>query len=153
MRASTVLLALLPAAVSAHFTVNYPTDRGDNDETQATSPCGGKNTPSTSRTKWPLSGGSQLSIEAGHDEANTAVYLALGNNPSADDFTIVVKDEFLQIGLGTFCWNDLTFPANLTVKEGDNATIQVVQQGHTGGGLYNVSVCFWGVAGAAVDDP
>ncbi|KAA8900512.1 hypothetical protein FN846DRAFT_755962, partial [Sphaerosporella brunnea] len=132
------LLALLPAVVSAHFTVVYPPDRGDDDATQATSPCGGKDTPSSSRAKWPLSGGSQVAIEATHPQSKMAVYLGLGNNPKAEDFTIVVKDVFMQIGIGEFCWNDLVFPSNLKVKEGDNATIQIVQQSEdTAGGLYN----------------
>ncbi|KAF8250534.1 hypothetical protein K440DRAFT_619055, partial [Wilcoxina mikolae CBS 423.85] len=74
-------LLLLPLA-SAHFHLNYPADRGDTDATQVQSPCGGLNTPSKTRAQWPLTGG-QLSFEAGHDEANTAVYLALGNNPKA----------------------------------------------------------------------
>jgi nascent polypeptide-associated complex subunit beta len=145
---STLLLTLLPAAVSAHFHLNYPADRGDTDTTQDQSPCGGLNTPSKDRPKWPITGG-QLSLEAGHDEANTAVYLALGDNPKAEDFTIILKDRFLQVGLGTFCWNDLPVPKSVSVKEGDNATIQVVQEGHTGGGLYNVCITpdGWGIEG------
>jgi hypothetical protein len=142
MHASTLLLTLLPALATAHFSVTYPTDRGSNSQTQADSPCGGKNTPSSTRTKWPITGG-QLSFEAGHDEADTAVYLALGNNPVKDDFKITLKDQFLQIGLGTFCWNELTVPGDLGIKNGDNATIQVVQAGHSGGGLYNVSRRCW----------
>lgn len=134
---SPLLLALLSAVASAHFQLNYPPSRGDDDATQDRSPCGGLNKPSATRTRWPTTGG-QLKFEAGHDEANTAVYLALGNDPKAADFTVIVRDKFLQIGLGTFCWNNLTLPADLTVKPGDNATIQVVQQGHTSGGLYNV---------------
>jgi len=135
MRATTLLAALLPLA-SAHFSLNYPAGRGDSDETQTTPPCGGLNTPSSNRTRWPTTGGS-LSLQAGHDEANTAVYLALGNNPTKDDFTIVLKDTFLQVGLGTFCWNSLEIPRSVNVTDGQNATIQVVQQGHSGGGLYN----------------
>ena len=138
MHFPAVLFALLPAVVSAHFELKYPEGRGDNDATQDRSPCGGLDTPSTTRTRWPITGGSQLSFEAGHAEANTAVYLGLGNKPQAKDFTIVLRDKFLQVGLGTFCWNDLTLPSDLSVKPGDNATIQVVQQGHTSGGLYNV---------------
>ncbi|KAI5813269.1 hypothetical protein BZA77DRAFT_321670 [Pyronema omphalodes] len=136
MHASTLLLALLPALASAHFSVTYPADRGSNSQTQADSPCGGKNTPSSTRTKWPIAGG-QLSFEAGHDEANTAVYLALGNNPVKEDFKIILKNQFLQVGMGTFCGNDLAVPGDLGIKNGDNATIQVVQAGHSGGGLYN----------------
>ncbi|KAF8540181.1 hypothetical protein BDD12DRAFT_689048, partial [Trichophaea hybrida] len=134
----------------AHFHLNYPTDRGDTEVTQAQSPCGGINTPSKNRAPWPLTGG-QISIETEHAEAETAVYLALGNNPKAEDFTIILKDPFLEIGIGTFCWNDLPVPKNISVKDGDNATIQIVQGGHTSGGLYNcVDITF---TSAAVNVP
>lgn len=136
---STIILTLA-AVASAHFSLNTPPSRGSNGDTQDKSPCGGKNTPSTTRTKWSLSGGNQLSFEAGHDEAETAVYLAIGENPTADDFTIILADQFNQIGLGEFCWNDLEIPASAKgVEDGVKATVQVVQRGHSGGGLYNVS--------------
>lgn len=132
----------LAAATNAHFQLTFPTSRGDNDETQATGPCGNLDTPSTTRTPWPLTGGT-LKFEAGHDEADTAVYLALGNNPSAKDFNITIAPQFLQTGLGTFCWSTLAIPAGTAgISNGVNATIQVVQAGHTGGGLYNVCYLF-----------
>ncbi|KAI5851205.1 hypothetical protein DFP73DRAFT_454072, partial [Morchella snyderi] len=134
---SLALLPLAAAAVSAHFSLTYPTSRGDSDETQAESPCGGLNTPSNERSLWSTTGGT-LKFEAGHDEAETAVYLAIGNNPTANDFNITLSPVFMQIGLGAFCWNTLTVPDGTPgVADGANATIQVVQRGHTGGGLYN----------------
>jgi hypothetical protein len=146
MRASFAPLALLVASVSAHFSITTPTPRGDTGETQDESPCGGINTPSDTRTKWSLEGPNQLSFEAGHDEAETAVYLALGDNPTADDFTIVLVDQFNQIGLGEFCWNTLQIPEGTEgVEDGVNATIQIVQRGHSGGGLYNVCSLFFDV--------
>ncbi|RPA99110.1 hypothetical protein L873DRAFT_1685138 [Choiromyces venosus 120613-1] len=130
-------LLSLPLLAGAHFQLTYPPSRGDNDQTQTTSPCGGLDTPSTTRTPWSLTGG-QLKFEAGHDEADTAVYLALGNRPSREDFTIILAQQFKQVGLGTFCWNDLPVPNGVQgIRVGVNATIQVVQAGHTGGGLYN----------------
>ncbi|CUS13857.1 unnamed protein product [Tuber aestivum] len=139
MRTISTLLTLLtiPLFARAHFQLTYPPSRGPNEQTQSTSPCGGLNTPSTTRTPWSVAGG-QLKFEAGHDEANTAVYLALGNNPTKDDFTITLADQFKQIGLGTFCWSELPVPDGTQgIRDGANATIQVVQAGHTGGGLYN----------------
>jgi hypothetical protein len=130
-------LASLFLSASAHFSITFPEARGDNDKTQAQSPCGGINTPSKDRTEWPIAGG-QLAFRAGHAEAKTAVYLSLGNNPAKEDFNITIVDVFTQVGLGEFCWNSLELPGNLTVKDGQNATIQVVQQGHDGDGLYNV---------------
>lgn len=135
----SIIFLTLAAVASAHFSLNTPPSRGSNGDTQDASPCGGKNTPSTNRAKWSLSGGNQISFEAGHDEAETAVYLAIGENPKAEDFTITVVDRFNQIGLGEFCWNDLELPAGTKeAKDGAKATIQIVQRGHSGGGLYNV---------------
>lgn len=135
---SLITVLSLAAAANAHFTLEYPASRGDNDQSQATGPCGGLNTPSDTRTPWGLEGG-VLRFEAGHDEANTAVYLALGNNPTTEDFNITLAPKFLQTGLGTFCWNSLVIPEGTAgIEDGVNATIQVVQEGHTGGGLYNV---------------
>ncbi|KAG0642443.1 hypothetical protein HOY80DRAFT_634334 [Tuber brumale] len=139
MKTTSTLLTLLsiPLFVRAHFQLTYPPSRGPNDQTQATSPCGGLNTPSTTRTPWGLTGG-QLKFEAGHDEADTAVYLALNSNPTQDDFKITLVNRFKQIGLGTFCWSELHVPGGIEgIRDGVNATIQVVQAGHTGGGLYN----------------
>lgn len=140
MKTTSILLTLLsiPLFVRAHFQLTYPPSRGDNDQTQATSPCGGLDTPSKTRTSWSVTGG-QLKFEAGHDEADTAVYLGIGNNPSRNDFNITLAPRFQQIGLGTFCWNQLNVPDGTPgVSDGVNATIQVVQAGHTEGGLYNV---------------
>jgi len=134
---SLAILASLFLPASAHFSLTFPEGRGDNDKTQAQSPCGGINTPSEDRTEWPITGGGQLAFRAGHPEAKTAVYLSLGNNPVKKDFNITIVDVFTQVGLGEFCWNSLELPGNLTVEDGQNATIQVVQQGHDGGGLYN----------------
>ncbi|PWW78379.1 hypothetical protein C7212DRAFT_183252 [Tuber magnatum] len=139
MKTISTLLTLLSISLfaRAHFQLTYPASRGSNEQTQSTSPCGGLDVPSTTRTPWGVTGG-QLKFEAGHDEADTAVYLALGNNPARDDFSIILADKFKQVGLGTFCWSELRVPDGTQgVRDGVNATIQVVQAGHTGGGLYN----------------
>jgi hypothetical protein len=134
------LLLALATPTIAHFKLNIPTSRGDIDDSEIESPCGGQG-PSKSRTKWNLKGG-ELQITAGHDQANMAVYLALdNNNPSAKDFNYTIAQPFLQIGLGVFCWNDLTIPSDVEshIKDGMNATIQVVQQSADyPNGLYNV---------------
>jgi hypothetical protein len=43
---------------------------------------------------------------------------------------------------GTFCLPQVPFPANVTVKVGDHATIQVVETAVHGGALYNVCFSF-----------
>lgn len=138
--ATTLLPLLLASTATAHFSLSYPPQRGENDENQGSGPCGGLDDPSKERTPWSLSG-DQLGLVPGHDSANTAVYLAFGDDPDADDFKHVVVPVFLQVGYGKFCWNDLKVPesAKDLAKPGVKATLQVVQAGHSGGGLYNVS--------------
>ena len=65
----------------------------------------------------------------------------MGDDPkSNDDFNIVLAPLFDQIGLGTFCWSQLSVPNGTAgVKEGAKGTIQIRQFGHDGGWLYNVS--------------
>lgn len=139
MRASFTALALLATSASAHFSIITPASRGDSDKTQAESPCGGLKVSST-RTKYSISEGVPLSFDAGHAEAETAVYLAIGNDPVADDFTIELVKPFNQIGMGEFCWNSFKIPEGTEgIENGVNGTIQVVQRGHSGDGLYNVS--------------
>ncbi|RPA76747.1 hypothetical protein BJ508DRAFT_194378, partial [Ascobolus immersus RN42] len=139
---TTTAALLLPALASAHFSLSHPPSRGANSKTQATKPCGGVG-PSANRTPFPLDGSGQITFEAGHDEAETYVKIAIGiEDPKEEDFKIVLKDTFNQIGLGEFCWESLDVEgvsqAELKkVKNGTIATIQVVQGGHGDGGLYN----------------
>ncbi|KAF8472620.1 hypothetical protein BDZ91DRAFT_692294 [Kalaharituber pfeilii] len=132
-----VALSLL-TAVSAHFDITYPPDRGENNLSQDEAPCGGLNTPSSERTLWPLTGG-RVQFSARHDEAHTEVRLSLKENPqSDDDFTIVLVPIFNQVGLGTFCWNKLSISNGTEgIEDGVKATIQVKQAGHSSGWLYN----------------
>ncbi|KAF8431396.1 hypothetical protein BGX38DRAFT_1228814 [Terfezia claveryi] len=135
--ATLSLLSLSLPIASAHFSITYPPDRGEAGSNEVDAPCGGLSTSST-RTPWPISGG-RVEFEAGHDEANTEVLLYVGDNPTSNnDFNIVLAPLFNQIGLGTFCWNQLSVPNGTAgVKEGAKATIQIRQFGHDGGWLYN----------------
>lgn len=136
--ATLSLLSLLSLPIaSAHFSITYPSDRGEAGSNEVNDPCGGLSTSKT-RTPWPISGG-RIMFEAGHDEANTEVRLYVGDNPkSNNDFNVVLAPLFDQIGLGTFCWNKLSVPnGTVGVKEGASATIQIKQFGHDGGWLYN----------------
>lgn len=137
---STVLLTTLSllTLTSAHFTIEYPEGRGESTSSQ---PCGGYGI--TKRTPWPLTGG-EVKFETEHDQSKTEVWLYIGDNPQAtSDFTINLKPVFLQIGLGTFCWNSLSVPNGTAgVKNGADATIQLRLNGPDGP-LYAVSFCFF----------
>ena len=101
-------------------------------------------------TLWPPSGGSTI-INGSHTSALTAVNLALGSN--ATNFNITLLEMFNQTGAGVFCMKE-TGRANLEEGfkaagysgldderiNGLMATVQVIQLGHSGSALYNVSI-------------
>ncbi|KAL9045277.1 MAG: hypothetical protein Q9214_001657 [Letrouitia sp. 1 TL-2023] len=129
------LLSSLAALVAAHFTLDYPAVRGFDEEQLTQFPCGGQDEVSTSRTPWPLKGGHiQLTME--HDRVATQVLIGLGNDVG-DAFNTVLVPTIQEEGFGKFCFGDIVIPASLGVKDGQNATIQVVTSGDPTGGLYN----------------
>jgi hypothetical protein len=116
---------------------------------QLTSPGGGLPL-STNRTKWPITGGAvaiQPGWFAGHQSALFYINLGLGTTgpdggPPNMSFPMVSAFEIVGPSdgpyPGTFCLPQVPIPANLTVKPGDNATIQVVETAKHGGAFYNV---------------
>lgn len=88
------------------------------------------------RTLWPLDGGA-IAFKPSHPWAQTYINIGLGNNVTSLNITLMAP--FNQTSNGTFCFPKVELPEGLEVKEGDNATIQVVQLSERGGALYNVS--------------
>lgn len=131
------LLAALPLG-SAHFLLTWPDRRGFDDDKATGGPCGGFDTPSSNRTQFPLSG-APIQLDMHHTQTKLAVYLALGNNPTADDFTITLVPTLSEEGPSNFCFGSVSIPSNLNISEGTNGTIQVVSNGDPNGGLYQVS--------------
>lgn len=127
---STLLLT-----VSAHFNLQYPKARGDDEDKSSSGPCGTFDTPSTDRTPVSLT---SLAIGAkmGHDESAFSIVLGLGNNPSS--FNISLLPTFRQEGLGEFCLPDVPIPGDLGLQDGANGTVQVITNGDPNGGLYAV---------------
>ena len=73
-----------------------------------------------------------------HPWAQTYINLGLGNNVTR--FNITLMEPFNQTSNGTICLPHVTLPDDMmaSVKEGDLASIQIIQLSHTGGALYNV---------------
>ncbi|KAJ6092793.1 hypothetical protein N7486_008082 [Penicillium sp. IBT 16267x] len=118
-------------------------------------PCGGM-PQSTNRTKWPVLGGAvavQPGWFPGHQTALIYVNIGLGTIP--ENMSHPVVPPFQITGPtnnpypGTFCLPQVPLPANVSVKAGDNATIQVVEVAKHGAALFNcVDITF-----AEVHDP
>lgn len=93
-----------------------------------------------------MTGGS-VKINGSHEYALTYVNLGIGTNVS--NFNISLVDHFNQTGPGVLCLKETGRIAleegfklsNLTMQDGMHASLQIIQIGHTGGALYNVS-CF-----------
>lgn len=136
MKLIFLTLVSLTSFVCAHFTLDYPPARGFDEDKLGSFPCGGQDTVTTNRTSWPLAGG-PIQLTMGHDHAAVQVLIALGTNVT-NNFNAILVPTTQEEGLGKFCLSDVKVPESLGVKEGDNATIQVVTNGDPSGGLYNV---------------
>lgn len=141
------LLLMLASISSAHFLVRYPAWRGNTLPTQFTFPCGGL-PRSTNRSAWPVNGGAMSILPLQHPFAFTEVNIALGNNINEtgpdkalnNPFSRVLVPMFNMTGWNeTYCIPMVPIPRDMTheVKDGVNATIQVIQLTPTGASLYN----------------
>ncbi|PNS14875.1 hypothetical protein CAC42_2104 [Sphaceloma murrayae] len=132
------ILAGLAPLVAAHWELVYPAQRAEgNEDTMPQFPCGGVNAVSSNRTLFPING-APIQMNMGHTEYNVQVLMALGNDPGSA-FNYVLVPTFTEEGPDNFCIGAgaITFPEGLNVTDGTNATIQVVTNGDSGGGLYN----------------
>lgn len=136
MLSQSLLLSLLPLTTLAHFELDSPASRPFLEDSSDQFPCGGQNTPSSTRTQWSLTGG-PIQLTMGHDESAVQVLLGLGNDPGVN-FNIILQPTIQERGIGQFCLSNVAVPDGVAT-EGMNATIQVVTNGDPSGGLYNVS--------------
>lgn len=74
-----------------------------------------------------------------HTSSNVQIVLALGNNPTGDDFKYVLRPTFSEDGPRDFCVGGLVTPSNSSmIREGLNGTLQAITNGDPSGGLFNV---------------
>lgn len=102
----------------------------------------------TNRTYWPIGGGAvafQPGWFQGHKTAFLYVNLGIGTNP--ENYSLIMQPVFQITGPqndaypgSNLCLPQVPTPANLTVNEGDNATIQVVENAKHGAALFSVSL-------------
>ncbi|EXJ92410.1 hypothetical protein A1O3_00961 [Capronia epimyces CBS 606.96] len=129
----SVLLAL-PLLSSAHFALDFPPPRSSDDENQASFPCGGygqtQNRTLVSPTSIPVA------MNLGHTENLVQILLAIGNDVGSS-FNYEILPTIHEFGPGDFCLAAVPVPADLNITDGTNATLQVITNAHSGGGLYN----------------
>ncbi|GAA5897319.1 uncharacterized protein JCM6883_006655 [Sporobolomyces salmoneus] len=141
MKFSATLLSLfaLPVAL-AHFTLDYPQTRGFDEDLEPQF-CGGFNSPSSSRTPFPLSGQGSILIDSHHPTAQVAVLISFDENPtSIEQFTklsngtsygLLQNFETLN-SEGEYCLSVDVASLNLGAVNGTPATIQVEFNGGDG---------------------
>lgn len=136
-----IVLTSLLSLSTAHFVLSDPPARGFSENEQPNFPCGGQSVSKT-RTKVSLKDPQiSITLEMGHDQAAVQVLMGLGNDPGSN-FNITLHPTFRQIGLGDFCLPNVRLDEALLgvpLRDGMNATLQVVTNGDPSGGLYNVS--------------
>ncbi|KAF2258147.1 hypothetical protein CC78DRAFT_145622 [Lojkania enalia] len=159
----TTLLSFV-ALASAHFTIEYPTWRGDSfqgNRSQWTFPCAG--VPETrdlsNRTQWPPTGGS-IRLHVSHHWALTYVNLGLNTNVSSFNISLVTK--FNQTGNGTFCLKETGQAAlaeglaaaglDAASVDGMPASLQVIQIASTGASLFNCADIMFNSSAALLPD-
>lgn len=138
MKLSILSLAALTPLVAAHFKLDYPTPRGENEDIMTTFPCGGL-AQSSERTKVSISDGSfPVVVTMGHMQTAFEVLLSLGNDPGTN-FNVTLVPAFGARGLGSLCIPHVAFDEDtlgINITDGMNATVQVQSNGDPTGGLY-----------------
>ncbi|KAB8337009.1 hypothetical protein FH972_021313 [Carpinus fangiana] len=136
--ATALHLAFLPLLASAHFHLDFPEQRDANDDNQGTWPCSGQDSPSDTRTELPLNAAFPIQLDLEHTTNKIQVLVALGNSPTGNDFTYVLRPTIQERGPQDFCLGGVTIPSSWNIAAGTNATIHVGTDSHEGGkGLYN----------------
>jgi len=102
----------------------------------------------TNRTKWPTTGGAlafQSGWQTGHKTALIYVNMGVGTIPQnysqimVPVFQVVLPSNEQDLNANV-CLPQVPLPAGVSVRSGDNATIQLVETAQHGAALYNVSL-------------
>lgn len=108
---------------------------------------GGGIAPTKNRTKWPTTGGALAFIPI-HPFGLTSINIAIGNDIDEhillNPYNVPMVPLFNQTGANsTFCIPKIKIPKKIQadVKDGVNATIQLIQLTATNAALYGVRTC------------
>lgn len=137
----TFLSLAMASVATAHFTLNWPVNRGFDEDTMPNFPCGGFDKPSPNRTVISLDADTlPVDVTFHHSQTVISYLLALGTDPGSN-FNITLGPTIATQGLGEYCLPNIAL-SSLNLTDGQNATLQVMTNGDTGGGLFAVSLCW-----------
>jgi hypothetical protein len=135
--AAGLLLSALVGQTSSHFLLNYPPTIGFDDGLEGTAPCGSfKIDFSTDNVTDFHVGGDALAMTSIHPQATWLFRASLGETSTPKNWTSLLP-AVLQTGLGDYCEQDVTVPADFAGQKG---VIGVVQDAPDGI-LYQVRRC------------
>ncbi|KAI8983075.1 hypothetical protein BDB01DRAFT_792313 [Pilobolus umbonatus] len=131
IKSSLLFILVSLHVISAHFELDYPAARGFDEKKEPIAPCGGFNEVKT-HVEMPLND-PFVQIDSGHVYYSYNINLIVGNNPTEADFT----SNAIPIGSGKRDYPQdaclpLTIKTDDNIKEGVNATIQIVYDGGDG---------------------
>ncbi|OCF42434.1 hypothetical protein I317_03679 [Kwoniella heveanensis CBS 569] len=127
----------LASTVYAHFTLDYPTSRGFDDDNEPQF-CGGFNSVET-RQPFPLGQG-PVHIDSHHNLATVVAFISTSSNPTSfDDFnttsngtSIPLATDFFQVTSGDKCFNVNLGALGLGLTNGSEVTLQIQYDGGDG---------------------
>lgn len=122
---SQLLLALLLTPTSAHFTLNYPTTLGFDQNKEDESPCGGATISFANTTAFYVSGDA-IAVTTLHPQSNF-LYRATNDESGKGNWSVLALIQ--EYGLGAFCEPALSVPA---AWAGQLGLLQIVQNAEDG---------------------
>ncbi|GFZ51776.1 hypothetical protein JCM24511_09544 [Saitozyma sp. JCM 24511] len=134
---SYLVTALCASSALAHFTLDYPTSRGFNEDNEPNF-CGGF-TNVGPRQSFPLGQG-PVWIDSHHTLATVDAFLSVSSNPTSfNDFnstangtTIPMVTNFFQVNEGEHCWNVDLGSLGIGLTNGSLVTLQIQFNGGDG---------------------
>ncbi|WWD17992.1 hypothetical protein CI109_102438 [Kwoniella shandongensis] len=127
----------LASTALAHFTLDYPTSRGFDDDKEPQF-CGGFTTVEA-RQPFPLGQG-PIRIDSHHPRASVVAFISTSENPTSfNDFnttssgqTIPLATPVFQVASGDYCFNVNLGSLNVGLTNGSLVTLQVQYDGGDG---------------------
>lgn len=139
-------LGVFASSATAHFTLDYPTTRGFDEDLEPNNFCGGFSNVSLPRQPWYYRNG-PIEIDSHHTSAIVNIYISFDVPTSAQSFLTTsngtsvppLRHDLAISGTGEFCFHANASALNIpgvNVGKGTNATIMVEYINNVHGHLY-----------------
>ncbi|WWC66454.1 uncharacterized protein I206_100356 [Kwoniella pini CBS 10737] len=135
---SILAFSFVTSSALAHFTLDYPTSRGFDDDNEPQY-CGGFPNVASTRQPFPLGQG-PIHIDSHHNLATVVAFISTSSNPTSfDDFnttsngtSIPLASSIFQVKEGDSCFNVNLGNLGVGLINGSQVTLQVQYDGGDG---------------------